>query len=511
MEKNFLKAFSYKIKSPIELNKYFKKNKLKKILCHGNFDVVHPGHIRHLLYAKSKADILIVSITADRFIKKGMYRPHIPQNLRALNLAALEVVDFVIIDDKPKPDALLKKIKPEFFAKGYEYNADKLHEDSAAEMQIVKSYGGEMIFTPGDVIYSSTNLINENLPNIDKEKILNVMQENNITIDILKKNLSKFKNKKIHVIGDTIIDVYTRASVIGGQIKTPTLSVLHQKADVYIGGAAIVAQHLKAAGADVTFTTILGNDEHRDFVIKKLKEKKIKINPIILSTRPTTSKNAIIAGGYRILKIDKVDNQPVNKEVIHKLCKFVKKEKSDCVVLSDFRHGIFHAGSISKICKSISKKTLKVADSQVATRWGNITDFKNFDIIFPNEREARFCLADQDSSISSLCRRLLEESKCKNLVLKLGEKGLYGVVGNKARYTFTYPSFTKEVKDPVGAGDSLLAYTTLSYLVGSNLAEAVLLGSLAAGVACEYDGNISVSKKDILLKLQNLEKLINFE
>ena len=97
MEKNFLRAFSYKIKTPNELNKILKKNKVQKILCHGNFDVVHPGHIRHLLYAKSKADILIVSITADRFIKKGMYRPHIPQNLRALNLAAFEMVDFVTI------------------------------------------------------------------------------------------------------------------------------------------------------------------------------------------------------------------------------------------------------------------------------------------------------------------------------------------------------------------------------------------------------------------------------
>ena len=322
------------------------------------------------MYAKSKADILIVSITADRFIKKGMYRPHIPQNLRALNLAALEVVDFVIIDEKPKPDWLLKKIKPEFFAKGYEYNADKLHVDSAAEMKIVKSYGGEMIFTPGDVIYSSTNLINEKLPNIDKEKTLSVMQENDIKFDIIKKKLNKFKNKKIHVVGDTIIDVYTRASVIGGQIKTPTLSVLHQKADVYIGGAAIVAQHLKAAGANVTFTTILGNDEYKAFVIKKLREKKIKVNPIILSTRPTTSKNAIIAGGHRILKIDKVDNQPVNREVIEKICKYIKENKSDCVVLSDFRHGIFHKGSVNKISKSISSKSLKVADSQVSNTMG---------------------------------------------------------------------------------------------------------------------------------------------
>ena len=511
MEKNFLRAFSYKIKTPNELNKILKKNKVQKILCHGNFDVVHPGHIRHLLYAKSKADILIVSITADRFIKKGMYRPHIPQNLRALNLAALEVVDFVIIDEKPKPDWLLKKIKPEFFAKGYEYNADKLHADSAAEMKIVKSYGGEMIFTPGDVIYSSTNLINEKLPNIDKEKTLSVMQENNIKFDILKKKLNKFKNKKIHVVGDTIIDVYTRASVIGGQIKTPTLSVLHQKADVYIGGAAIVAQHLKAAGANVTFTTILGNDEYKAFVIKKLREKKIKVNPIILSTRPTTSKNAIIAGGHRILKIDKVDNQPVNREVIEKICKYIKENKSDCVVLSDFRHGIFHKGSVNKISKSISSKSLKVADSQVATRWGNITDFKKFDIIFPNEREARFCLADQDSSISSLCRRLLKEAKCKNLILKLGEKGLYGVSGNNASYSFALPSYTISLKDPVGAGDSLLAYTTLSFLTGSKLAEAALLGSLAAGLACEYDGNIPITQNKMLDKINQLEKNLNFK
>ena len=99
MKKNFLNIFSYKIKTKTELHKILKKKTNKKILCHGNFDVVHPGHIRHLLYAKSKADILVVSITPDKFIKKGIYRPHIPQNLRALNLAALEFIDYVIIDN----------------------------------------------------------------------------------------------------------------------------------------------------------------------------------------------------------------------------------------------------------------------------------------------------------------------------------------------------------------------------------------------------------------------------
>ena len=135
MKKDFIKAFSYKIKKVNDLKNLINRKKNKIILCHGNFDVVHPGHIRHLLYAKSKANILVVSITADKFIKKGLYRPHIPQNLRALNLAALEVVDFVVIDNFSKPINLIKKLKPNFFAKGYEYNDSYLNEDSEIEMK----------------------------------------------------------------------------------------------------------------------------------------------------------------------------------------------------------------------------------------------------------------------------------------------------------------------------------------------------------------------------------------
>ena len=70
--------------------------KKKVAMCHGCFDLVHPGHIRHLSYAKSKADILVTSLTADHFITKGIYRPHVPQQIRAESLAALEMVDYVL-------------------------------------------------------------------------------------------------------------------------------------------------------------------------------------------------------------------------------------------------------------------------------------------------------------------------------------------------------------------------------------------------------------------------------
>ena len=113
MSSELIKKYSYKIKSVNQLKKIVKENNnIKFIMCHGVFDVVHPGHVRHLTYAKSKAEKLIVSITSDKHIKKGTYRPHIPENLRALNLAAFEMVDFVVIDKNPTPLSNIKSIKP---------------------------------------------------------------------------------------------------------------------------------------------------------------------------------------------------------------------------------------------------------------------------------------------------------------------------------------------------------------------------------------------------------------
>src|SRR4029077_12556902 len=101
--------------------------KTKVIMCHGTFDLVHPGHIRHLIYAKSKADLLVASLTCDNHINKANFRPFVPEELRAMNLAALEAVDYVVIDENPTPINNLLLIQPDYFAKGYEYNANGIH------------------------------------------------------------------------------------------------------------------------------------------------------------------------------------------------------------------------------------------------------------------------------------------------------------------------------------------------------------------------------------------------
>lgn len=187
------------------------------VMCHGVFDIVHPGHLRHMLFARSKADILVASLTADRHIAKGEDRPHIPQEMRALNLAAFEAVDYVLVDDNPTPIENIELLQPDFFAKGYEYAGARLAPKTQEEASAVRLYGGEMVFTPGDIVYSSTQLINAARPAIAHERLLSLMDSESLTFDALRSALARLGQYKVHVVGDTIVDSYTHTSMLGAQ------------------------------------------------------------------------------------------------------------------------------------------------------------------------------------------------------------------------------------------------------------------------------------------------------
>lgn len=473
------------------------------ILCHGCFDIVHPGHIRHLVYAKSKADILVASLTCDRHITKGIYRPHVPENIRAESIAALSMVDYVIIDDHATPIELIKELKPDYFCKGFEYSAG--NPAAKTEAETVESYGGEIIFTPGDIVYSSTKLLNSHLPKLHIEKLINLMKQFNITFGGLRDSISRFSKYTAHVIGDTIIDTYTRTNLIGSNAKTPTFSVLYDGHEDYIGGAAIVAQHLRAAGADVTLSTVLGDDALGEYTSQKLHELKIKGKGIIDAKRPTTQKNVIIAGDYRLLKIDVVDNAPLTAKALNQLKDEIASTPTDCVIFSDFRHGIFNKSTIPVLMKAVPDNAWVVADSQVASRWGNITEFKGCHLITPNEKEARFALADQDSNIGTLISHVKAQAQCKDVIMKLGSRGVMFLEND---LPYSLDSFTDNVRDAVGAGDAFLAYATLTMLATNSLPMACILGSIAAACECEIDGNKPITPEAVLRKLEWLEKVI---
>lgn len=503
-------AFHNKIKTPQEIAEIigpFPRSK-KVIMCHGVFDIVHPGHVRHLLYAKQKGEILIVSITADQHISKGQIRPHVPENLRAINLAAFEMVDFVVIDQEATPIKNMQLIQPDYYAKGYEYIEKGANPKTDEEISVLESYGGEMIFTPGDIVYSSSHFINMFPPKICEEKLLMLMENEGITFDDLRATLLSLKGTKVHIIGDSIVDSYTHCTMIGGMTKTPTMSLRYESKEDFTGGAGVVAKHLKAAGAEVVFSTILGDDALRDQILTDLNTLGIECHPIIDRLRPTTNKNAIMVGEYRLLKIDTLDNGSISEKILKELNYTIAKTPADAVVFSDFRHGIFNQNTIPTLIQAIPEGTFRVADSQVASRWGNILDFQNFDLITPNEREARFSLGDQDSVIRHLGADLFKKSKAKTLFLKLGDKGMivFRQAPSPALSSFFLDSFAQRAIDPVGAGDAMLAYATLVMVKTKNEAIAAILGSFASGIECESHGNVPVSQKDMLKRIDFIER-----
>ena len=413
------------------------------VMCHGVFDLVHPGHIRHLVYAKGKADLLVVSITGDAHVTKTPHRPFVPQSLRALNLAALEMVDYVIIDDQPTPLRNLAQLQPDFYAKGYEYVNAGLRPKTQEEMEILQSYGGEILFTPGDIVYSSSAIIEAGPPDLAVEKLLVLMEAEGITFEGLRDALAKFEGVTVHVVGDTIVDSLTHTTMIGGMTKTPTPSVRLDNRVDYVGGAAIVAD----AAADRIAAQI--------------------------ATTPARA-----------------------------------------VVFSDFRHGVFNRRTVPRLTAAIPQGVFRVADSQVASRWGNILDFKGFDLITPNEREARFSLADQDTGVRPLAAQIHGAAECKVLILKLGDRGVLTCRSRDYvdyRSFFVIDSFAEKVVDSVGAGDALLAYATLAMVTTGSDVVASILGTFAAAHECEVEGNLPIGTADILRKIDAVERLARYE
>jgi rfaE bifunctional protein kinase chain/domain len=315
------------------------------------------------------------------------------------------------------------------------------------------------------------------------------------------------------VVGDTIVDSLTHCSMIGGMTKTPTMSVLYENKVDYVGGAGIVAKHLRAAGAEVTFSTVLGDDALKDFVLADLGKAGVKARAIVDPTRPTTNKNAIVAGGYRLLKIDTLDNRSISDKILDAFRRDIAEVEADIVCFSDFRHGLFNRATVPPLMEAIPAGRMRVADSQVASRWGNILEFQGFDLITPNEREARFALGDQDSAIRPLATALFEQARCRTLILKLGDRGILTYrtrpPGDDPRTVVALDSFANKVVDPVGAGDALLAYAALVLFAKGNDVLAAILGNIAAGVECGMEGNEPVTPDAVRQRIKELERVAN--
>jgi len=473
-------------------------NKAKKVFVSGKFAVIHSGHIRLFMFAKTIGINLIVALDTE-----GLDSAEI--EWRTSFLKNQEFVDEVVLFNADIEKIILQ-IKPDIIIKGSEFSS-RINIES----EIVSTYGGELIFSSGSTFFSEKDLLNsDEVVSADySEKIpKDFLKRNGITLSDITQQILKFNSIKVCVIGDVIIDEYINCHPLGMSREEPNIVVTPIDSQKFLGGAGIVAAHTVGLGATTKLITITGKDEAGSWAVSKAAEYGITIKSIEDKTRPTNLKQRYKAGLQTLLKISHLSQDKVSNVIQNQIINEFKKiaPDIDLLILSDFSYGVLTNEVTTELIKVAKLNGLVIAaDSQTSSQLGDLSQFSNVDLVTPTETEARLELKDQISGLAVIADKLRSKINSQSIIIKLGADGLV-INGVKSDGTLlnldALPSFNQSPVDVSGAGDSLLAAASLAITIENNLAKASLIGSLAAAIQIGRVGNIPIEKEKIISLIQ---------
>ena len=467
------------------------------VLVSGIFNILHPGHMRLLKFAKKSGSKLIVVIESD---KQAGNNAHIPESLRLEAIQSHNLVSESFISDEPI-NKIINRIQPDIVVKGKEH---ELLENP--ELEAVQSYGGLLLFSSGETFFSSVDLIKKDIKEIDAHSISlpnEYLKQHNLTKEKLINRLKKFAELKICVIGDLIIDEYITCHALGMSHEDPSIVVTPVDSQKFIGGAGIVASHASSLGASVDFISVSGDDESRNYALECLSNNGVNTSLLIDESRPTTLKQRYRSKNKSLLRVSHLYQGAISISHQNKMIELIKKgiEDKNLLVFSDFNYGCLPQSLVNDIMNITKNHKLFVAaDSQSSSQVGDISRFKNMDLLTPTEREARISTRNHEDGLIVLAERLRQESSAKNILLKLGEEGLliYTREDKAGRSTDRITNLNTAVKDEAGAGDSLLITSAMAMACGADIWEAACLGSLAAALQVGRIGNTPLSLDEFL-------------
>lgn len=469
------------------------------VLVSGHFNVLHPGHIRLLRFAKECGSKLVVAVESDRIAGEASY---VDQELRLQGVLSNSYVDEAFIMDEPIED-LIQRVKPAIVVKGKEHE-----QRNNKEYEALKNYGGRLIFSSGETFFSSHDLLKREIKNFQTKKI-NIPDEYMGRHDIDEKKLKSivrsFQGLRILVLGDLIVDEYINCQPLGMSQEDPTLVVTPLDSAMFIGGAGIVACHASGLGASVQFISIAGNDSSKQFAIDQLKVFNVQNHLLVDKTRPTTLKQRYRAKGKTLLRVSHLHQGAISASLQSAVIDLISQaaESLDLIVFSDFNYGALPQSLVDQITEiAINKGIFLVADSQSSSQSGNICRFKNVDLITPTEHEARLGLRNNEDGLVVLVEKLRLETQSKNILLKMGEEGLLThAFLDEGWVTDRIGALNESPQDVAGAGDSLLIVSSMAMICGASIWEASLLGSIAAGIQVSRVGNLPLLHSELLNEL----------
>lgn len=471
------------------------------VFVSGKFNVLHPGHIRLLRYAKGAGKRLVVAIESDRLAGTDA---HVPELLRLEGIQSNSLVDESFIATDPITD-VVARLRPDIVVKGKEHELRFNPEAS-----VLEQYGGRLLFSSGETIFSSVDLIHKEFQQPVVRSISlphDFMLRHVITPRRLKDLLTQFSKLKVCVVGDLIIDEYITCEPLGMSQEDPTIVVTPVDSTRFIGGAGIVAAHAAGLGAEVQFFTVTGEDATRDFALTSLEKVRVAVHAHVDSSRPTTLKQRYRAQGKSMLRVSHLHQGAISAEIQMKLLSQIElaMNEADLLVFSDFNYGCLPQPLVDQLVTlAKSRGVLIAADSQSSSQVGDISRFRGMDLITPTEREARISTRNREDGLVVLAEQLRQQSAANNVLLKLGEEGLliHASTSESADWlTDRVDALNSTPKDVAGAGDSLLISSSMALACGANIWEAACLGSLAAAVQVGRLGNTPLRTEELLREL----------
>lgn len=488
-----------KIKSIDELVKItasLKKKDKKVVHCHGVFDLLHPGHIKHFETAKKKGDILVVTITQDEYVNKGPGRPVFNQQLRAETIAAMECVDYVAINEWPTAVETIKKLKPNLYVKGSDYAkkdedvTGKIYEEEKA----VKSVGGFLHFTD-EIAFSSSSLINNFFsPYPEEAKDFFIQFKKRYSSQDVVHFLKEAEDIKVLVIGDIIIDEYHYCTGMGKSQKDNMIATKFLNEEVFAGGVLAAANHLAGFCKNVTLLSCIGTkNDYKAFIASHLKPN-IKTHFYYRQDAPTVVKRRFVDPNFlnKLFEICYLeDANHLNTGLESQICEYLNSSlnKFDMVLVTDFGHGLI----TPKIVKILSKKSnflaVNVQTNSANLGFNLITKFLHADYVCIDEPELRLACHDRFTDTKELILSIGKKLTCEKIIITRGHKG--SLAYSKKEGFTGIPVFSKEVVDRIGAGDAYFSVTSPCVFKNSPMEAVGFIGNAVGAIKVLIVGNRS--------------------
>tara|TARA_B100002052_G_scaffold174686_1_gene158985 strand:+ start:1540 stop:3111 length:1572 start_codon:yes stop_codon:yes gene_type:complete len=482
-----------------------KNSGLKVVHCHGVFDLVHMGHVKHLEAARREGDILIVTITCDRHVNKGPGRPIFPDHMRAEMLGAIEYVDYVGINFEPSAENVLTTIRPNVYVKGsdYENPEEDVTGGIARERETLENHGGRIVFTK-DITFSSSALINRYLDVYDPP-LRDFLDDfrSRVSLETLLELLAKVENYRVLLIGDTIIDDYQFVDPLGRPAKENIIATRSKGQELFAGGVVAAANHIADFCKEVEIITGFGAFDTQETLVRDSLKPNVTLTAFTRDDGPTTRKTRFVDASYmrKLFEVYTFEDRFIASELEQRILATIAEKAGgfDVVIVTDFGHGLI-TGSIIKSLQENARFLAINAQTNAGNQGFNlITKYARADYVCIDGGEARLAVGDKYSDLDEIAGDSLPARiDCNNIIVTGGYHGCFTYQTDLG--VRRIPAFTKTVVDTVGAGDAFLAITSPLVAAGGHMEQVGFVGNAVGAMKVGIVGHRASIEKIPLVK-----------